>query len=434
MTGAMTGTAPGTIVIAGANMAGASAAQTLRQSGFAGRLILLGAESLPPYERPPLSKEYLLARVPEEKLLLRPVADYEAQGIELRLGVRAAALDVATHEVLLETLGGERMGFDRLGFDRLLIATGSEPRRLDVPGAELAGIHYLRSQGEARALRTALESAPGARVAVVGAGFIGAEVAAASRTLGHDVTVIEPLAVPMERALGPELGAMLAAVHRKHGVTLRLGDGVAAFRGGERVAEVITTSGASIPCDLAVVGVGVRPCVDWLTSSGLRIADGVEVDRFCQTSVPGIYAAGDVARWPYQPAGDVAPVSVRLEHYDNALRQGEAAARNMLADTFAQATPYAPVPYFWSDQYDLKVQMVGYAPSYDSVIFRGSLENRSLAAFYLSDNRLRAVVLVNRVRDLGPARRLVASGAILDPARLADESIELRQLLSAAGA
>lgn len=426
----MTSAEPMVMVVVGANMAGASAAVTLRQSGFTGRVVVVGAESLPPYERPPLSKEYLLGRVSEEKVLLRPATDYSSQDIELRLGVRAVALDT-TGRTLLLAAQGQAQSNERVGFDRLLIATGSEPRRLSVPGAELAGIHYLRTLGEARELRAALDGAPGARIVVVGAGFIGAEVAAACRTLGHTVTVVEPLAAPMERALGRELGAMLATVHREHGVDLRLGEGVAAFRGGERVAEVITTSGVSVPCDLVVVGIGVRPAVDWLSGSGLRIADGVEVDSFCQTSVPGIYAAGDVARWPYQPAGANTPVSVRMEHYDNALRQAEAAAHNMLADSAGQATPYAPVPYFWSDQYDLKLQMVGYAPSYDSAIVRGSLAAHSLMAFYLSGGRLRAVVLVNHVRDLGPARRLVAAGAILDPAQLADESIELRRLLAA---
>ncbi len=411
--------APDSVVIVGANMAGASAAETLRREGFQGSILLLGAESLAPYERPPLSKGYLLGHTPEAKLLLRPAEFYAEQGIELRLGARATALDAGAREVELE--GGER-----IGFGRLLIATGSEVRRLDVPGANLSGIHYLRTLADAQALMAEL---PGARVAVVGAGFIGAEVAAACRSLGHAVTVIEPFAAPMERALGREIGGLLALVHRENGVELRLGEGVVAFRGASRVKEVETTAGARIPCDLAVVGVGVRPATDWLHGAGLALENGVVVDRFCATSMPGIYAAGDVANWPYQPAGAASAVRVRMEHYDNALRQGEAAARNLLG----QGAPYAPVPYFWSDQYDLQVQMVGYAPAWDQVVLRGSIEARSLAAFYLAGGRLRAVVLVNRVRDLGPARRLVAAGAILDPAQLADETMELRRLIQIRG-
>jgi len=408
-------TTPNRVVIVGANMAGASAAEALRREGFQGRILLLGAESLAPYERPPLSKGYLLGTTPEAKLVLRPTAFYAEQGIELRLGAQATALHVDAREVELE--GGERVGFDRL-----LIATGSEVRRLDVPGADLPGIHYLRTLADAQAL---LAELPGAHVAVVGAGFIGAEVAAC-RSLGYAVTMIEPLAAPMERALGREIGGLLARVHREKGVELRLGEGVTAFRGTRRVEEVETTAGARIPCDLAVVGVGVRPATDWLHGAGLALENGVVVDRFCATSAPGIYAAGDVATWPYQPAGAASATRVRMEHYDNALRQGEAAARNMLG----REAPYAPVPYFWSDQYDLQLQMVGYAPAWDQMVLRGSIEARSLAAFYLARGRLRAVVLINRVRDLGPARRLVAAGAILDPAQLADDTMELRRLIS----
>jgi 3-phenylpropionate/trans-cinnamate dioxygenase ferredoxin reductase subunit len=409
-------TTPNRVVIVGANMAGASAAEALRREGFQGRILLLGAESLAPYERPPLSKGYLLGTTAEAKLVLRPTAFYAELGIELRLGARATALHVDARVVELE--GGERVGFDRL-----LIGTGSEVRRLDVPGAHLSGIHYLRTLADAQAL---LAELPGARVAVVGAGFIGAEVAAACRSLGHAVTMIEPLAAPMERALGHEIGGLLARVHREKGVELRLGEGVVAFRGARRVEEVETTAGARIPCDLAVVGVGVRPATDWLRGAGIALENGVVVDRFCATRAPGIYAAGDVATWPYQLAGAASATRVRMEHYDNALRQGEAAARNMLG----QETPYAPVPYFWSDQYDLQLQMVGYAPAWDQMVLRGSIEARSLAAFYLAGGRLRAVMLINRVRDLGPVRRLVAAGAILDPTRLADDTMDVRRLIS----
>jgi 3-phenylpropionate/trans-cinnamate dioxygenase ferredoxin reductase subunit len=428
-------------VIVGAGMAGASAAETLRREGYTGWLVLLGAEPLPPYERPPLSKGYLLRLTPEEKLFARPAAWYAEQGVELRLGARAVALDAQGGAV--ELASGERVGFDRL-----LIATGSEPRRLEVPGADLAGIVYLRTLADAQVLLREFAGArAGARIVVVGAGFIGAEVAAVARALGLGVTMIEPLAAPVERALGREVGALLAREHRAQGVDLRLGEGVVAFGGGavgggRRVSEVVTTSGARIPCEFVVVGVGVRPATEWLRGSGLALDDGVVVDRFCATSVSGVYAAGDIARWPYQPAGAEAPTMVRLEHFDNALRQGETAARNMLRDTTGQARPYAPIPYFWSDQYDLQLQMVGHASGEDGLIVRGSLEARSLVAFYLGRSqkaptngetaqppRIRAILLVNRVRELGPARKLVAAGAALDLAQLADETLDLRRLI-----
>jgi 3-phenylpropionate/trans-cinnamate dioxygenase ferredoxin reductase subunit len=419
-----------TVAIVGANMAGASAAETLRRAGFAGKLMLLGDEPEAPYERPPLSKGYLTGATPEERVFLRPAAVYAAQGIELRLGTRAAALDAGAHLLILES--GER-----IAFDCLLIATGSTVRHLDsaaVPGAELPGIHYLRTLADARRLVIALAGRP--RVAIVGAGFIGCEVAAACRERGLAVTLIEALATPMERALGPELGARYAAVHQARGVDLRLGQGVTAFRGVGRVEELVTTGGERIACDVAVVGVGVCPATDWLRGSGVALDpldSAVVVDQFCATSVSGIYAAGDVASWPYQPAGAQSALRVRLEHYDNALRQGEAAARNLLG----QGVAYTPVPYFWSDQYHLKLQMVGYAPRRDRLVLRGRLdetvESGTLAAFYLVEGRLRAAALINRVRDLGPVRRLVAAGASLDPAQLADESVELRRLVASGG-
>jgi 3-phenylpropionate/trans-cinnamate dioxygenase ferredoxin reductase component len=407
----------GNVIIVGAGIGGASAAEALRRDGFDGRIVLLGAEREPPYERPLLSKGYLLGTVDDTKVTLRQATDYAAEGIDLRLGERAAALDVADRTVALAS--GER-----LAFDRLLIATGSDVRRLDVSGEALSGVRYLRTLDDARALKADLDvlRAAGGRVVVIGAGFIGAEVAADCRELGLEVTLLEILAAPMVRAVGEEMGAWLAEVHRAHGVDLRLGEGVAALRGAGRVEEVVTTSGARIPCALVVAGLGVRPADAWLRGSGLDLDDGVRVDAFCETSAPGIFAVGDMARWPYHPAGAEHAEWVRVEHWDNALRQGEAAARNLLG----RHMPFAPVPYFWSDQYDLKLHFVGLARSWDRVVLRGWPRDGTFIAFYLAAGRVTAALSANRVRDLVPLKRLV--GTTPDETALADDHVDLRSL------
>ena len=407
-----------TFVVVGASMAGASAVEALRRGGFAGRLILVGAEPHLPYERPPLSKGLLTGATPEAKVFLRDAAFYAEQRVELRLATRAMGLDVRARTVALSS--GEE-----LRCDRLLIATGGEARRLAAPGADLPGVRYLRTLEDARALAAALRERVdrGGRVVIVGAGFIGAEVAADCRQLGLAVTMLEILPVPLGRALGDAVGAIYADIHRVHGVDLRLGEGIAAIRGAGRVEEIVTTAGAIVPCDLVVVGVGMRPADEWLRGSGLALGDGVLVDAFCETSAPGIFAAGDVANWPYGPDGE----RVRLEHYDNALRQGETAARNMLG----QRRPYAPVPYFWSDQYDLRLQVVGHAHAWDEVVLRGRPAEGPFMAFYLRGGRLRAALAVNQTRELGTLKRLIAAGVAPDPAALADEGASLKSLVPA---
>jgi 3-phenylpropionate/trans-cinnamate dioxygenase ferredoxin reductase subunit len=406
--------APRSIVIVGASLAGASAADALRRQGYDGELILVGAEREPPYERPPLSKAVLAGSEDESRGFLRPADWYEEQGIALRLGVRAVGLDASARAVLLDDGG-------RLPYDRLLIATGSIPRTLDIPGADLPGVHMLRSLDDARSLSADMMA--GEPVVVVGAGFIGAEVASACRARGLAVTVIEPLAAPMARALGDEVGGLFVDLHRAHGVDLRLGEGVTAICGAGRVEEVITSSGAHIPAAVVVIGVGVRPADGWLAGSGLALADGVVVDEHCATNLPGVYAAGDVARWPYRPAGGVESL-VRLEHYDNAIRQAENAARNMLGEAVA----YTPVPYFWTEQFDWMAQYIGYTQQWNQLVYRGDPASGSGAIFYLGAGRLRAVLSINRHRDLGALRKLVGAGAQLDPTLLADESLDLREL------
>lgn len=419
------------VVIVGAGIGGASAAEALRREGYAGRVTLIGEETVPPYERPPLSKEYLLGRLPEERLFPLTSEGYAAEGIELLLGERAVGLDPQAHEVRLAS--GRT-----IPYQQALIATGSVPLRLAVPGAELPGVLTLRTVANARALAEGIRAAgaAGGRVVIAGAGFIGAEVAADCRMLGVEVTLIEQLGTPMERAWGPEIGGLLAEVHRAHGVDLRLGETVAAFRGAGRVEEVVTASGARVPCTLALVGVGVRPADEWLAGSGIARQNGVLVDAFCQTNAPDVFAAGDVANWPYTPPG-ASPAGnaggpplpterVRVEHWDNALRQPEVAARAMLG----RPIPYTPVSYFWSDQYDLKLQYVGYARHWEQLVTRGRLDDGTLAAFYLAGGRIAAALAVNRPRELVALKRLV--GAALDPALLADPALDFRALLARA--
>jgi 3-phenylpropionate/trans-cinnamate dioxygenase ferredoxin reductase component len=410
--------APRSIIIVGASLAGASAADALRRQGYDGELSLIGAEREPPYERPPLSKAVLAGKEDEDRVFLRPADWYEEQQINLRLGVRAVGLDAAGRTLLLDDNV-------RLPYDRLLIATGAIPRTLDIPGADLPGAHTLRLLEDARAISADLTA--GGPVVVVGAGFIGAEVASVCRARGLNVTVIEPLAVPMARALGEEVGGLFAEMHRAHGVDLRLGEGGTAIHGADRVEEVVTSSGARIPAATVIIGVGVRPNDSWLAGSGLTLADGVAVNEYCETNLPGVYAAGDVARWPYRPAGG-AETLVRLEHYDNAIRQAENAARNMLATTLGERVPYAPVPYFWTEQFDWMAQYIGYAERWDQLVYRGNPASGAGAIFYLDAGRLRAVLSINRIRDLGALRKLAGAGAQLDSTLLADESLDLREL------
>ncbi|MDI6858569.1 MAG: FAD-dependent oxidoreductase [Dehalococcoidia bacterium] len=399
-----------TYVIVGANLTGGTAAETLRSEGFDGRIVLVGAEPDPPYERPPLSKDYLRRESPREHVFLQGAQYYREHEIDLRLGERAVSLDPGERRVELES--GELVRYDRL-----LIATGADLRRLYVPGIGLEGVRYLRTLRDADALGDELQKRP--RVLVVGAGFIGSEVAASARVLGCEVTMIEIAPVPLVRALGEEMGSIYAAIHRDHGVDVRTGMGVAEFRGARRLEAAVTTTGDVISCDIAVIGVGVASAVGWLEDSGVALENGVLTDELGRTNLPDVYAAGDVANW-WHP---VWRERLRLEHYDNALNQGAAVARNMLG----AAEAYAPVPYFWSDQYELSLQYVGFASRWDSVVFRGDPATRSFSAFYVVNGRLRAALSVNRITDQAPAERLIRAGVPIDEQRLSDEGIELEQ-------
>jgi 3-phenylpropionate/trans-cinnamate dioxygenase ferredoxin reductase component len=397
-----------TIVIVGASIAGGRAAEALRQNGFAGGLILIGADPDRPYERPPLSKAVLRGTIPTDSAFLQSPDFYAENGIDLRLGVAATGLDPAARTIELDD-------GSTVGYDRLLIATGSNLRRLRVPGADLAGVHYLRTMSDARALAADLGSA--SRLVVVGAGFIGLEVAAAARALGLGVTVLDTGPVPLVRILGQTLGQVVANVHREHGVDLRSGTSVAEFRGGGRVAQVVTSFGEVIPADVVVVGVGVTPAVDWLAGSGIALDNGIVVDELSKTNLPDVFAAGDVAN-SWNP---LLGRRVRLEHYENAQNQGIAAASVMIGG----AEPYAPVPSFWSDQYDLTFQYVGHASPDDTLLVRGDPGTRSFTAFYLREGAV-AGAFSTRPRDITAAKRLVRSRKVVAPEVLADEGTDLR--------
>jgi 3-phenylpropionate/trans-cinnamate dioxygenase ferredoxin reductase subunit len=397
-------------VILGANLAGGTAAETLRKEGFDGRIVLVGAEPDGPYERPPLSKEYLRHESPRDDVFLNPLEYYREQDIELRRGQKAVRLNAAGKSVVLES-------GDEVPYDRLLITTGTTPRKLRVPGADRESIFYLRTLRDSDALGEALQKRP--RVLVIGAGFIGSEVAASARSLGCEVTMLEVAPVPLVRALGEQLGAVYADFHREQGVEVRTNTGIAEFRGSGRLEAAVTTSGDTIPCDVAVIGVGVAPATAFLEGSGVALENGVLTDELCRANVPDIFAAGDVANW-WHPTWQE---RLRLEHYDNAVNQGTAAAKSMLG----KGEPYAPIPYFWSDQYDLNLQYLGYASRWDEIVLRGSQAEHSFSAFYLLDGRVRACLSVNRFPDQAAARRLISAGSPVDGRRLADETVEIEQ-------
>jgi 3-phenylpropionate/trans-cinnamate dioxygenase ferredoxin reductase component len=400
-----------TFVIVGASLAGAKAAETLRAEGLAGRVVLVGAEPERPYERPPLSKAYLQGKAERDKAFVHEPSFYADHDIELRVGETVTGLDPGRRELALGS--GER-----LSFDRLLLATGAEPRRLSIPGSGLEGIHYLRTLADSEALRQRLDA--GGRLVVVGAGWIGAEVAASARQLGVDVTAIEPYSVPLERVLGHEVGAIYRDVHRDHGVELLLETGVAAFDGSTRVERVRTEDGREIECDIVVVGIGAQPRTRLAAAGGLAVGNGILVDERLETSVPGIFAAGDVANHLHPLLG-----RLRVEHWANALNQGPAAARGMLGSSEA----YERLPYFFSDQYDVGMEYSGHAVDWDRVVFRGDVEEREFIAFWLSGDRVVAGMNVNVWDVTDPIQRLIRGRVAVRDDRLADTDVPLEELV-----
>ena len=414
--------ATGRFVIVGASLAGASAATALRDGGFEGELTLIGEETRPPYSRPGLSKGYLRGQESFEVQLVNPVADYERRRITVRLGAGATRVDPARRVV-------ELAGAETVAYDRLLVTTGGRNRSLGTPGADLPGIFQLRTVEECDRIRAAAR--PGARAVVVGMGFIGSEVSASLRQMGVAVSVVEGNPVPLARVLGPEVGAVLAAIHRDHGVELVLGDSVAAFEGAGRVERVRTGKGRVLPCDFVVAGIGIVPNQELLAEAGAQVDNGVLVDAQCRTSLPDVYAAGDVANHQHPLFG-----RLRVEHWNNGLHHGQAAARSMLGGT----EPYDYVHSFWSDQYEHLIEYVGFAATWDRLVFRGKPESRKFLGFYLKEGVLLAAVGLDRGGDpedpKADSELKIVAGLIrrrtrVDPARLADEAVDLSRVASA---
>jgi 3-phenylpropionate/trans-cinnamate dioxygenase ferredoxin reductase subunit len=402
---------PRRIVIVGGGMAGAKAAEGLREEGFDGSIALIGAEDEQPYERPPLSKGFLQGEQSKEEARVHPAGYYEGAGIELRTGTMVASIDVAGREVALED--GER-----LGFDRLLIATGARSRRLDVPGVDLEGVHTLRDFADAERLAAALS--PGVRLAIVGGGWIGAEVAASARQLGCEVEVIERGPVMLGAVLGERLGGMFEDLHREHGVRIRAEAQLEGFTGSGRVEGLKLAGGEEVGCDLALVAVGAAPAVELAQEAGIAVDDGIVVGESLETSVPDIFAAGDVANAlrPFYAR------RFRVEHWANALEQGKRVARAMLGKPVGEE----PLPYFFTDQYDLGMEYTGMAASTDELVVRGDLEARELIAFWLRGGRVVAGMNVNVWDVSEEIAGLIRSGAQVEPARLAEDAIPLTAL------
>jgi len=388
------------ITIVGASLAGLRAAETLRRESFDGVITIVGDEHQRPYDRPPLSKQILKGTWDADRAPLLTDDAFDALDLQWRLGTRATALDMTANSVSLDDGSS-------VDHDGLIIATGA--RCITLPGtAELAGVYTLRTLDDCLAIRADLEASP-QRVVVVGAGFIGAEVAATARELGLDVTMIEMAPVPFERILGAEMGQVCADVQHDHGVDLRTGVGVESIEGSQRVERVVLTTGEVIEADVVVVCVGVRPNTEWLEGSGLTIDNGVVCDQSC-LAAPGVVAAGDVARWPNHRFGE----TMRVEHWDNAVEQGVFAARRLLT---GEESPYTPVPWFWSDQFDRKIQLAGRTrPDDQTAIVNGSIEERKFATAYGRDGKLVGILGFNRPRQVMQYRRLITDGASWDDA------------------
>ena len=405
-----------TFVIVGGGLAGAKAAEGLRFGGFDGELVLFASEAERPYERPPLSKGYLLGKDKRDSAFVHPAAWYPEHNVDLRTGVTVAMVDPAAHLVTFD--GGT------VAYDRLLLATGASARRIDVPGAGLGNVFYLRTLPESEALRAAFT--PDARVVIVGAGWIGLEAAAAARTAGSSVTILEPQPGALYGALGPEVGGKFADLHRAHGVEFRFGESAAEFLaagpGAAKVGSVVTTAGTTLPADVVVVGIGAVPNDGLARSAGLEVDNGVVTDSALRTSDPDIFAAGDVAS-SYLP---LLGRHLRLDHWSNALNGGKAVAQSMLGNE----VEYNRVPYFYSDQYDLGMECAGLPlpGTYDQVVYRGDSDALEFIAFWLNDRRLVAGMNVNVWDVNDDLQSLVRSGRALDPARLANPEIPLAEV------
>lgn len=406
-----------TFVIVGAGLAGAKAAEALREQGFTGRIVLVGFEEHLPYERPPLSKDYLAGTKDLEKVFVHPRQWYDEHDVELRLGDAVTEIDRAQRQVQLTDGGGV------ISYDKLLLATGSSPRHVTIPGADADGVHYLRSLDDADRLKQVLATSK--RLAVIGAGWIGLEITAIARKAGLDVTVIESASLPLLRVLGTEVATVFADLHRSNGVTFHFDAAVREIRVQEgRATAIVLASGDVIPADAVVVGVGAAPNVELAESAGLDVDNGVLVDEAMRTNDPDIFAVGDIANQQHPFYGR----RIRVEHWANALKQPKTAAAAMIGN--GEAT-YADLPYFYTDQYDLGMEYVGYvAPGdYDQVLFRGDVAAREFVAFWLKDGVVQAGMNVNIWDVTDAIKGLIHSRAVVDPARLIDTNVSLDEVM-----
>ncbi len=399
------------IVIAGAGHAAGQVVASLRQHEFDGRIILVGDEPYLPYQRPPLSKKFLAGEMPAERLYVKPESFYEEAGVELRLESRISAIDRDQQRLSLED-------GDEVAYDHLVLTLGSRVRRLHMDGEQLDGVHYLRNIADVHAIREHMGSSR--RLVVIGAGYIGLEVAAVARQAGLDVTVVEMADRVMSRVVSPEISDFFQIEHTNQGVKLRLSAGITEIHGKKRVKSIVTSDGEEIPADLVVIGVGIVPNTELASAAGLEVDDGIVVDDRCRTSDPRIYAAGDCTMHPNGIFGR----SLRLESVHNAVEQAKTAAANICGDD----TAYCQVPWFWSDQYDLKLQIAGLSEGYDDVVIRGNPAERSFSCVYLREGHLIAVDAINAPRDFVQSKQMIAEKAVLRTDQLADAGLALRDL------
>ena len=403
------------VVIVGSGHGGAQAAIALRQAGHEGSILMVSRDRNPPYERPPLSKEYLAGDKPFERIMLRPEHFWADKNITLMLGTNVSEVDPVAHEIVL---GNDQ----RIGYRKLIWAAGGDARRLSLPGGDLAGIHTVRHRADVEVMKEEL-IAGARRAVVIGAGFIGLEAAAVLRKLGCDVTVIEMQDRVLARVGGTQLGDFYAQEHREHGVDLRLSTGISAIEGtAGRISAVITDDGEATPCDIMVVGIGIVPSVGPLIAAGAAGSNGVDVDEFCRTSLDDIYAIGDCAAHANPYAHNEV---IRLESVQNANDMANTTARAIMGDKQG----YNAVPWFWSNQYDLRLQTVGLAIGYDAAVLRGDPAERKFSVVYLKEGRVIALDCVNNTRDYAQGRKLVEARSTVDPAQLANIEIPLKDML-----
>jgi 3-phenylpropionate/trans-cinnamate dioxygenase ferredoxin reductase subunit len=400
-----------TIVIIGAGHAAGQVVATLRQKKFAGHITLLGDEAWYPYQRPPLSKKYLAGELPADRLYVKPPSFYADLNVDVQLETEVTSIDPASRTV--QCVSGQSFHYDKL-----IIATGSRPRKIALPGSDLPGVHYLRNIDDVNAIRASLTT--NSRVAIIGAGYIGLEVAAVAAQLGHSVTVVEMADRVMSRVVSKEVSHFYQEIHSAHGVALELSASIDRLTGTNRVDGVALASGQQLPADIVIVGIGIVPNIELAKEAGLEVGNGIVVDNRCRTSDENIYAVGDCTWHPNAVLG----FDLRLESVHNALEQAKTAATNICGEELT----YSQVPWFWSDQFDLKLQIAGLSAGYDQTVIRGDIAGSKFSCLYLSEGRLIAIDAINRPKDFIQAKALIAARVVVDPKRLEDVQIELKDM------